>query len=270
MAETKQTRRILRFIKLLAKGPALLGETADPDMKLLEFPGDRALRLPRADLAKMIRGGSVKMHHENGRARLRLTSEGRAALRRLPAGDFAAQHGEIRRETVLLDGRTQSVTVNADESPLSSLARIRTPEGGKWLGVNELAAGERLRADFERGMLQPRVTASWDPSRGATGRNSGRNGASEFGDAALSARARLNRAVEAVGPELSGALIDMCCFLKGLEQVERERGWPRRSAKLMLKTALGILDRHYNPQSDRTPRSGKILQWGMEGYRPSM
>jgi Domain of unknown function (DUF6456) len=257
-------------MKLLVKSPATLGDTADPDMKLLEFPGERALRLPRADLAAMIRGGSVKMRRENRGVRLCLTTEGHAALRRLTAGNFAGQHGEITQDTVLLDGQRQAVTVNADESALSSLARIRTPEGGKWLGANELAAGERLRADFERGMLQPRVTASWDPSRGATGRNRGGNGASEFGDAALAARDRVNRAVAAVGPELSGVLVDICCFLKGLEQVERERGWPRRSAKLMLKTALGILDRHYNPPPPAALRSGKILQWGTEGYRPSM
>ena len=59
---------------------------------------------------------------------------------------------------------------------------------------------------------------------------------------------RVEHALRAVGPELGGVLVDVCCFLKGLEAVKREREWPARSAKLMLCTALAALDRHHNPE----------------------
>jgi hypothetical protein len=86
-------------------------------------------------------------------------------------------------------------------------------------------------------------------------------------DAALAARQRVDAALRAVGPELSGLLVDVCCFLKGFEQVERERGWPVRSAKVVVKTALGALSRHYRPPA-RKRTENVVLHWGAEDYRP--
>jgi hypothetical protein len=64
-------------------------------------------------------------------------------------------------------------------------------------------------------------------------------------DSIADARARVSRAARALGPDLAGVALDVCCFGKGLEQVERDRHWPARSAKLMLRTALMALARHY-------------------------
>jgi len=91
----------------------------------------------------------------------------------------------------------------------------------------------------------------------------------ELTDIALASRMRVERALNAVGPELSGVLIDVCCFLKGLETVERERQWPVRSGKMLLKMGLAMLHRHYNPQLERDCRSPVILHWGADDYRPT-
>ncbi|WP_431321794.1 DUF6456 domain-containing protein [Rhizobium sp. YTU87027] len=65
--------------------------------------------------------------------------------------------------------------INREESPLSSLARLKEKSGGPFLPVEALAAGERLLADFTRGQLQPRITASREP-RHASRTNGARGG----------------------------------------------------------------------------------------------
>lgn len=170
--------------------------------------------------------------------------------------------------SVVVDGTAAPVVVNAAESPLALLARRKGRDGRPFLDAAEYAAGERLRSDFTRGQIMPRLGANWVASVSSGRRDGGAGGLAELTDAALAARQRVEHALDAVGPELSGLLVDVCCFLKGLETVELERGWPVRSAKVVLKTALGVLARHYAPPSKAT-RPARPLHWGSEDYRPT-
>ncbi len=206
--------------------------------------------------------------------RLIALDAGRAALRRLladPESAFQDQHRSLSRRCADPDGSeaglgAQVLRVNDLESPLAALARIRDRHGAPWLSADLVIAGDRLRSDFTRGQLAPGISSRWselvDRGRGGAG------GIADLTDAALSARRRFEAAFAAVGPELSGLLVDVCCFLKGIEQVERERQWPQRSAKLMLRTGLSILARHYQPPA-RT-NAGRLRSWGGEGYRPDL
>ncbi|WAC27301.1 DUF6456 domain-containing protein [Ancylobacter sp. SL191] len=143
---------------------------------------------------------------------------------------------------VVVDGVCARVEIDLDESPLGWLARRRGRDGKAFIAPAQLLAGERLRVDFTRAQMTPRLTADWNaPARRGRGSSPGLT----FSEAALAARERLGRAVEAVGPEFSGLLLDVCCFLKGLEEVERERAWPARTAKVVLALGLDRLARHY-------------------------
>ena len=250
--------RFVRFL-LSAGGFAVL------DGDVLAADGGKSLAGAAQYLPDAVRLGLVR--RDGGR--LCATPEARAYLkRRLCDAEtpFAGQHRDMAEVTVVRDGVRERALANRLESPLSALARLKEKTGEAWLPESAIAAGERLHADFTRGGLQPRMTMSWEPR--IAGRQKGEAGAArELTDTALAARLRVARAIEAIGPELSGVALDVCCFMKGLETVERERQWPARSAKLMLRAALMALARHYAPAE---PAGRKAHVWGAEGYRPEL
>ena len=255
--------RLLQF--LLSAGKAsLVASDAAPDGTLrLTAACGRSIAAQAATVAEAARAGLV----QRSGVHIAATPEARTWLRRMLAGaeDFPAQHRITESAVADVDGSRQTVRINRTESPLAGLARMRDKAGEAYLPEGALAAGERLAADFQRGGLQPRVTMSWEPRLATRGRGEAGTGR-DLSDTALAARARVAAAVDAMGPELSGVALDVCCFMKGLETVERERQWPARSAKLMLRTALMALARHYDPpRPERRPRSHA---WGGDGYRP--
>ncbi len=210
----------------------------------------------------------------SGRRRLRATLAGlahaarHAARHGAPAGvaPFLAQHkplvvGEAGEARV-------RVLVDEAESPLAWLARRKGKDGAPLVDAACLEAGERLRRDLTIGAMLPRTTANWSAAVASGSRS---QGPAEFTDAMISARQRARAALAAVGPDLSGLLIDICGFLKGLETIERERSWPARSGKLVLELALRQLCRHYGLAAEARGRGGSGLRhWGAGDFRPML
>ena len=197
-----------------------------------------------AALRRLVSSGAVAAGADQ---RYRLTGAGRAMVRRLLTGgeDLAAQHQTRERRVIETDGARQAVTVDLGESPLAWLRARKGRDGKPLIDDAAFAAGEKLRSDFTRGQMMRGISASWSAIGGA-GRGGGHaGGIAELTDAALAARLRVERALTALGPELSGAVVDFCCFLKGIDRIEAERGWPQRSAKLVLRLGLEALARHY-------------------------
>lgn len=254
----------LRILRFLVGGEALVEEAALRGRVRLRSERLGVISVEVAALAVLVEANCVQRH---GDGMVRLTETGRAAYERFRETErpLLLQHGELGVVTVETADGPRPAAMNVQESPLFKLARRKDRDGRPFLDADLFRAGERLRRDYTRGLLMPRLGVNWDSlGGGGTGGPGGR--ALDLTDSALAARARVDRAIKAVGPELAGLLVDVCCFLKGLETVEAERGWPVRSAKVVLKAALSALARHYAPERRRT--AGRILHWGASDYRP--
>ena len=69
--------------------------------------------------------------------------------------------------------------------------------------------------------MMPRPTSNWS-SPISSGRRGGERAAG-FTETMIAARQRVHQALDAAGPEFGGLLLDVCCFLKGLADIEHER-----------------------------------------------
>lgn len=207
-----------------------------------------------------------------------LTAAGRARLARLAAakagGDidpFRTQHLALAQRLVERPPASRpdaaAAVVNDAESPLAWLARRKGRDGRPMIEPVQFQAGERLRSDFTFAQLMPRMTVDWASPLAGGGRGSA-GGPAAMADAVVAARQRLRHALDAAGPEFAGLLVDVCCFLKGIEDIERERGWPPRSAKVVLQLGLDRLVRHYGLAAEARGRDrGAVRTWLAPGER---
>lgn len=189
--------------------------------------------------------------------RYQITSSGRMALKRfLAEGEalrvglgegvdpYSEQHRDWAKRNVPDDqNKRRGIRYNACESPLTALARRRDKDGKPFLSTDLVAAGERLREDFELAQLGPRITQNWE--RFLTGGGRGDFAATQGGGSS-EARERVSSALRDLGPGLGDVVLRCCCFLEGMEAVERRMGWSARSGKIVLRIALQRLRFHYD------------------------
>lgn len=134
--------------------------------------------------------------------------------------------------------RARSVTVNLTESPLG------------WLHARGLVtrrqydAGERLRSDWERAQLAPRVTMAWDAAPVARGRG-GSGSEPDLTGGQIDAKRRFEEAIASAGPGLADILWRTVCAGEGMRDAETALGWPARAGKLVLTFALDRIAAYY-------------------------
>ena len=241
-------RSAIRLLQALAAGPQRISAALKADAQMLV----------RHDLAVSPSRGRLAMT-EAGRAFLARRSFARTDNGLSPVDAFRAQHLSL----VDAGGSPKSgigPKFDEGESPLVWLARRKGTDGRPLIEPHQLQAGERLRAEFTLAHMMPRTTSNWHSPIAGRRRDGGAG--DHMSDRVVAARQRLRHALDAVGPELSGLLLDVCCFLKKLDEVERERRWPARSAKVVLQLALERLAGHFGYRSHVTGKAAAgIKTW---------
>lgn len=263
----------LRLLKALAEPRALASPDPIAEGSVVVRAATGGISLGRgrhdaASLDELVRRGLAERAGEGRRPAFAISAAGRAFLRRRDAAApelaFAAQHREMTARDIAGDDGVERVAVNAQESPLAWLRRRRDRDGEPLIDAAAFEAGERLRRDLTFAQLLPSVTARWDGAIGGGG--GGVRDPASAADTVIAARQRVRSAISAVGGDLGDLLIDLCGFLKGLELIERERTWPPRSAKVVVRLALRQLARHYGlePEARGPSASRGLRSWSAE------
>jgi len=254
----------LRALRRLAETGAVLAVAHDMDKAVVvrELPGGRSTKttVVEREVAEVMALNEWISGTASGRVtRYTITGVGRAALRRMLAeaqGDAATEDGMAEaaapyaaqhRDTVARPegGRgTRRIKYNLAESPLAALARRRDKDGQPFLSDELVAAGERLREDFELAQMGPRVAQNWESFLTGPRPNAGPSHDTR-GGTAEAARTRVHEALADLGPGLGDVALRCCCFLEGIETTERSMGWSARSGKVVLRIALQRLKLHY-------------------------
>jgi hypothetical protein len=221
------------------------------------YPDDAGRELASHDLVIRAESGRATVISEPGRQFVR-----RGTAAELDEG-FRKQHAEIATGTIIEETGPAKVTINAAESPLDWLRRRKDRDGQPLIDLTSYEAGERLRRDMTSGGMMPSVTARWE---GGIGSGGALRDPAAATDAMIAARQRVRNAMAEVGQDFADLLLDLCGFLKGLETIERERHWPPRSAKVVVRLALRRLAQHYGLETEaRGPaRSRGLRTWVAE------
>ena len=227
----------------------------------------RAIAVLPGDMVRRALGtGWLEPEHQAGR--YRLAAGGAKALRRARSAAPAATGAATPAPKPRMDPPVAARTPH--EAPIVWLSRRKDAGGQPMISARQLAAGERLSADYWHAQLSPHVTANWSGvAASRRERRAAPDAGADMSDRVVAARTRVNRAIAAVGPELADILIDVCCHEVGLEAAGQAHGWPQRSAKIVLQLALTRLARHYGLVAP-APATGRLRHWGDDGYKPTL
>lgn len=255
----KFDREAAQILRRLCEPGAVLAIAGDMDKAVIVREGSASQPIRTAivsrEMARMMALKDWINCQRTGRiARYEITQTGRIALNRLLAMFENSALGLTEKNPRRTQAETTRKRSNSAESPLLVLARRREKCGKKFLTEELVAAGERLREDFELSQLEPGTDSEWFKSIAAGIQKRTPNHVE--GGLSGPARQRLSAALSDLGPGLADVALRCCCYLEGLESTEKRMGWSARSGKIVLRIALQRLRLHYDSQGEQAAMIG--------------
>jgi hypothetical protein len=290
-ADERIRQQCLPLLSALARPGAVLTVTDNAEDPVATVcpghaPGAAAVgAFPAGDLVAAAKRGWIEAASDGWG--WKITRAGAAIVRAARASGAAARavalpppNGGAQRVKKTVDRSRETRAASAREA-VGSLAWLhsrRDKDGQPMISAEQLAAGERLAGDLWRARMTPRVTSVWTGVPGDAGTRRAAPGTGvDIADAVIAAKDRVERALKAVGPEFAGPLIDVCGHMLGLDDIERINNLPMRSGKMLLRTALTRLARHYGllpPEHGEAEIARRIAGWmaedggvGLEAWR---
>ncbi len=233
---------------MLDKQGHILAQTETSEIFIIVPRGDRRLRpvgwVKLSLLKQILASGAVR---KKGTAYvlcetyIRRTQTGANHGR---ANAQANQHRDLeKRDIYHPDGIKRPTRINQRLSVFYKLAAAINTDGTAFLQPDEIDAGERFAADYDRSMMAAVATQNY---QGVTGGGKYRqNTAENMSVSAMDARKRVMDALEMVGPGLERALVSLCGRDCSLSQLETSEKWAKGSGRTILKLALAHLSQYY-------------------------
>jgi hypothetical protein len=263
LSEARLKREGRRALRRLCETGAILvvAPAMDKAVIVREMEGKEPTRIGIVDkpvAEAMALKGWIQLGRAGRVSRYAITRAGREALDHLlsdvedeeeeeqaqAAGFAEAPSGFSHASPSMVMHGTKRKRYGISETPLVGLARRKGPDGQPFLPDDLVRAGERLREDFELAQMEPQIAQNWDHFLTAGVTAHGSAGAKALKGSA--ARLRVTEALRDLGPGLGDVALRCCCYLEGLERIEKRMGWSARSGKIVLRIALQRLKRHYD------------------------
>lgn len=211
----KQLRRQYKFVKTMQTKPAL--SQIDGNWVVLE--GAKRCSLPN-DVVNALISQGVLTQEGNG---LAATPEARSWLKR--------QHLELLQEDNHVPQPKAPILGTNDT--IVRLSRASKGEAEAFLLPHHVLVANRVSTLIERSRLRPNITQNLSVLRQPKG--SALVGIADLSDMAVDCRKKFTDLISHLPKDCAAVVVDICGFDKGLQQIEFERHWPRRSAKLVLR-----------------------------------